>query len=45
MNTKNGYFIELTQGQQTLVDEKDFAWLSQWKWYAVNFNEERFRVE
>ena len=27
--------ITLTRGQCTLVDDKDFDWLNQWKWYAV----------
>lgn len=26
--------IPLTQGKVALVDEADFEWLSQWKWYA-----------
>lgn len=26
--------IGLTQGQFTLVDDEDFEWLNQWKWYA-----------
>ena len=26
--------IELTQGQVALVDDGDYEWLSQWKWYA-----------
>ena len=26
--------IELTQGQVTIVDDKDHEWLSQWKWHA-----------
>lgn len=26
--------ISLTQGMVTVVDDEDFAWLSQWKWYA-----------
>jgi len=25
--------IELTQGQVALVDDDDYQWLSQWKWY------------
>jgi len=25
--------IELTQGRVALVDDEDFEWLSQWKWY------------
>lgn len=25
--------IELTQGKITFVDDEDFEWLSQWKWY------------
>lgn len=27
--------IKLTQGQVALVDDKDFEWLSQWKWYVM----------
>ena len=27
--------IQLTQGQSALVDDADFEWLSQWKWFAV----------
>lgn len=27
--------IPLTQGQVTLVDDADFDWLNQWKWYAI----------
>ncbi len=27
--------ITLTQGQQTLVDDDDFGWASQWKWNAA----------
>ncbi len=27
--------INLTQGQLALVDDEDFLWLSQWKWYAA----------
>lgn len=26
--------IPLTQGQNAIVDTKDFAWLSQWNWHA-----------
>lgn len=26
--------IPLTQGQNAIVDAKDFEWLSQWNWYA-----------
>lgn len=26
--------IELTQGQVAIVDDDDYEWLSQWKWYA-----------
>lgn len=28
--------IKLTQGRVTLVDNSDFEWLNQWKWYAQN---------
>lgn len=27
--------ISLTQGKFALVDDEDFEWLNQWKWYAV----------
>jgi len=27
--------IRLTQGYLTLVDDEDFEYLSQWKWYAI----------
>lgn len=28
--------IELSQGKVALVDDEDFVFLSQWKWFAVN---------
>jgi hypothetical protein len=27
--------IPLTQGKVSLVDEKNYQWLSQWKWFAM----------
>jgi hypothetical protein len=26
--------IKLTQGKVSIVDDEDFGWLNQWKWYA-----------
>lgn len=26
--------IQLTQGMEALVDDSDYLWLNQWKWYA-----------
>ena len=26
--------IKLTQGQVAIIDDEDYEWLSQWKWYA-----------
>ena len=28
--------ITLTQDKITIVDDEDFEWLNQWKWYAAN---------
>lgn len=27
--------IKLTQGKYAIVDDEDFAWLNQWKWFVV----------
>src|SRR6266566_1493572 len=27
--------ISLTQGRSALVDDKDYAWLSKWKWHCT----------
>jgi HNH endonuclease len=27
--------IELTQGQVAIVDDEDYDWLSEWKWFAL----------
>lgn len=29
--------IPLTQGRVALVDDADYEWLNQWKWYAVKY--------
>jgi len=34
--------IPLTQGQFAIVDDEDFAWLSQWKWTAQATPEGKF---
>ena len=36
--------IPLTQGQVTLVDDQDFAFLSQWKWYAHENKKDRWQA-
>ena len=28
--------IPLTQGKVAIVDDADFDWLNQWKWYAIH---------
>lgn len=35
MSKQNVYFIELTQGQQAIVDEDDFEYLNQFNWFAI----------
>lgn len=30
--------IQLTQGKHTVVDDRDFDWLNQWKWYLFKVN-------
>lgn len=29
-------YIQLTQDKQAIVDDEDYEWLSQWKWYYDN---------
>lgn len=33
--------IELTQGRVAIVDDEDFEWLSEWKWYYARNREDR----
>ena len=33
--------VELTQNKKAIVDDKDFEWLSQWKWFYHNGYAER----
>lgn len=35
MELLDPYRIPLSQGQFAIVDEADYEWLSQWKWYAT----------
>jgi hypothetical protein len=37
--------IPLTQGKVALVDNRDFEWLSQWKWYPDKLNTKRCEVQ
>ncbi len=30
--------IPVSKGLVTLVDDEDYEWLSQWKWYSADFN-------
>lgn len=34
--------IELTKGKHALIDDKDFDWLNQWKWFFSNGYAARF---
>jgi len=34
--------IKLTQGKYTIVDDEDYDWLNQWKWYAKKYRNNTF---
>jgi hypothetical protein len=34
--------IKLSKGKETMVDDEDFEFLSQWKWYAHERNSNKF---
>ena len=36
--------IALTQDKVALVDDRDYAWLSQWKWYATHENRNWYAI-
>ena len=36
--------IELTQGKVTQVDDEDYEWLNQWKWYAIKVHRTFYAV-
>jgi hypothetical protein len=36
--------IELTQGLFTQVDDEDFEYLNQWKWYAIKSSQTYYAV-
>jgi len=36
--------ISLSQGKNTLVDDSDFNWLNQWKWYLSKTNGHEYAI-